>query len=267
MRIAQYGFSVERCWAMLIEFFFILFSVGYVFAIIKKRDNWIKEVSRINIIMGAIVLGAMVFVNTPVLDFKKITLASQLQRFHSGKISADTLDINYIYLNLGRPGYFALKSLEQEYAIKNPDFAEKISSVWNHQNNYPMPSSVQEFSNVLVRFPSDAPVPIELENAIYESIVVKKLYGESFIKYYLIRKDLNEDGKDDYILTLKKEWNAISVLWVYENQDWKSMKMNNNYWGGNNIEENIKSNKIEIIKHEWNKLKIGDTVFTVEENE
>ena len=73
LRIAQYGWTVERCWALVICILLALFSAGYSLGIVRRRDDWPETLGRVNVLMGSTIVALMLLVNTPLLDFRSRT--------------------------------------------------------------------------------------------------------------------------------------------------------------------------------------------------
>src|SRR5690606_33963620 len=80
LRVEQYGWSVDRCWGFLLWGFFALFSLGYLWGIIKQRDHWLEHLSWVNVRMGLVLLAVMLLINSPLIDFRKISVSSQLNQ-------------------------------------------------------------------------------------------------------------------------------------------------------------------------------------------
>ena len=112
LRLNQYGWTVERCWAFIVWLILSLFAVGYVAGIIKRRDKWTNDLARVNTAMGLVVLAMMLLANSPLLDFRKISLGSQLNRVDSGEIELREFDFWYARNHLARPGYLALEQMK-----------------------------------------------------------------------------------------------------------------------------------------------------------
>ena len=266
-RIDQYGLSVERCWALLLWALLFLFSLGYLWGIIRKRDQWIETLGRVNISMGLIVLALMLLVNSPVLDFRKISLASQMHQLDSGVISMANLDINYIDNHLGRSGYLALASLKTKYASSNPEFIKRIEAALLHNERYQTKAkpNLQEFAQLITKLPSELVVPELLLKAIYAS---ENEHTLSHRQLYMIQRDLNGDGIGEYIFvkTAERWWDAD--LWMLADDKWISRDMNHTKLGHEpNITRLLQEHGVEVIKSEWQRLKIGDVIFTVSETE
>lgn len=115
-RIDTYGFTVERAWGMVVWAILAAFSVGYAAGVVARRLEWPQVLARTNMIMAWVVLGIAVLANTPILDFRKISLASQIDRVTRGEISWTQFDFYYSHWNLGRPGYEFAERLRQEHS-------------------------------------------------------------------------------------------------------------------------------------------------------
>ena len=68
LRLNQYGWSVERCWAVVVWLILTLLAVGYVMGIIRRRAEWTIDLARVNTAMGLVVLAIMLLANSPLLD-------------------------------------------------------------------------------------------------------------------------------------------------------------------------------------------------------
>ena len=65
LRLNQYGWSVERCWAFVVWLILTLLAVGYVMGIVRRRAEWTIDLARVNRYMGLVVLGLMILTNKP----------------------------------------------------------------------------------------------------------------------------------------------------------------------------------------------------------
>ena len=63
-----------------------------------------------------VVLAIMLLANSPLLDFRKISLASQLRMVESGEKEWHAFDFWYTKHHLARPGYLAMQQIKQEIA-------------------------------------------------------------------------------------------------------------------------------------------------------
>ena len=114
IRVDQYGWTVARAWAFTGAAVLALFSLGYTWSIVRHRRNWPDGMARVNVAMGWVMLGVLLLINTPVLDFRAISTRSQIARVESGEIQPIEFDFRYAREMLARPGYFAAQRLIED---------------------------------------------------------------------------------------------------------------------------------------------------------
>ena len=107
IRVNQYGWSVSRCWAFSFAGLLALFSLGYLWGVIRHLAEWPRITALVNLSMACVILAVLLLQNTPVLDFRAISARSQLARVESGKIGLEQFDFRYVARELARPGYLA----------------------------------------------------------------------------------------------------------------------------------------------------------------
>jgi len=266
-RVSQYGLSVERCWALLLWLLLFLFTAGYLWGIIRKRDQWVEQLSRVNISMGLIVLGLMLLVNSPMLDFRKVSLANQIQRFESGVTTMKTLDVDYISRHLARSGYLALQELKAKHEELHPEFAERID---NAMGQYGLTSkkakpTVVAFSQSILQSPAGFQIPDGLVDSIYAREIDRSWH---FNKMYLLQCDLDDDGEYEYVFIRGDEVWGHADMWRQADGKWTSQAMRYNLtWNKVDLSLALQEHAIEIVKPKWNHLKVGKMIFTLTDNE
>ena len=114
IRVDQYGWTVARAWAFTGAAVLALFSLGYTWSIVRRRRNWPDGMARVNVAMGWVMLGILLLINTPVLDFRAISARSQIARVDSGEIQPVEFDFRYAREMLARPGYLAAQRLIEQ---------------------------------------------------------------------------------------------------------------------------------------------------------
>ncbi|WP_158970679.1 DUF4153 domain-containing protein [Paraglaciecola sp. L3A3] len=131
-RVGQYGFTPDRLWALSIWFLLSCFVLGYFIGIVRLRDNWLIIQSKVNVIMGLVVMAFVLLVNSPVLNFKAISSHSQMARYYDGDILLKDLEIYFFSRKLGKPGYLAMQQLKTEIAHSNPEIAVVIDKKYSY---------------------------------------------------------------------------------------------------------------------------------------
>ena len=141
LRVDQYGWTVARCWALAVTILLGMFSCGYLWGIIRRRSAWTTGLAHVNVVMGWVVLALMLLVNSPLLDFRSISLASQLGRVDAGELELNEFDFYYVRRHLARPGFLALQTLIAQLEVSDPELAERISistgPVWSYKAEIP----------------------------------------------------------------------------------------------------------------------------------
>ncbi len=117
IRVDQYGWTVSRCWAFSFAALLALFSLGYLWGVIRHLAEWPRVTAMVNVAMACVILAVLLLQNTPLLDFRAISARSQLDRVESGKIDLAQFDFRYVARELARPGYLAAEQLRGEHAV------------------------------------------------------------------------------------------------------------------------------------------------------
>ena len=192
LRLQQYGWSVERCWAFVTWLILSLFGIGYVAGILRKRDDWTADLARVNTLMGIVVLTITALANSPLVDFRKISMASQLARVESGNIELKQFDFWYAKQHLARAGYLAMERIKAEIGDSDPSLTALLE---NPILPWQMPAAdVDEIWSKMIYRPSRFEVPAGLRPLVAASLT------NSLIQPMLVQIDLDEDGRQEYLL-------------------------------------------------------------------
>lgn len=259
LRIQQYGWSVGRCWAFTVWLLLTLFAVGYVVGVLRKRDEWTADLARVNTAMGLVVLAVLLLANTPVLDFRKISLASQVARVESGEVELRDFDFAYAHRVLARPGHLALQEMKEQVAASDPDLAERIENPGYAGIRRQQAPDVW-WSRVVYR-PEPFEVPADLRRQIADE---HSLYAGA--DPVLIRIDLDEDGRDEYALIVLYRADAsgtygYSSATVYFRQGDQWVAATASLWDEAQNAAGIKSGDLALEQPRFGNLRIGDAVL------
>ena len=263
LRVEQYGWTPARCWGFVLWFFFALFSLGYLWGIIKQRDNWLWHLSWVNVRAGLIVLLVMLLVNSPLLDFRKITIASQLNRLESGAVTAEEFDIRFFRYQLARPGRLALEQLKTELADSNPQVVKEIESLYLSYTEEPQAPSEEEFLSSLTSFGNGA-IPPSLETFLYDYTQNNRWRFGIGAENYLVQVDLDSNGQDDYLL-LQERYNAIYCTLFFRTIDgWNTVEMGTQAFYSNSnrpLAELLAERKWQLLPNRWQAFDLDGLVF------
>jgi hypothetical protein len=223
LRIGQYGWTIERSWAVVAWAFLTLFTLGYVYGIVRRRDGWTAEFARVNTAMGIVVGIVMLLANSPVLDFRQISLSSQVARVESGEIEAAALDFSYIERNLARPGHLLLTNAEDSGIDLTPEIRVAIAEAAGHAAASGVTFSRAEFRSRFWRDLKLRPEPFDVPQALRTAIEDVAFDPDS--TSVLVRIDLNGDGQDEYVL-IQQSGEYVGASWFRQQDgEWRTGRM------------------------------------------
>ncbi len=268
LRVDQYGWSVSRCWAFMLWAIFAAFSLGYLWGIIKFKDRWLHQLSWVNVRLGLVVLALMLIVNSPILDFRKVTVASQLERLDDGTVSLKDFDYAYLRRHLAKPGYEALQAIKIDIKDSNPEIALRINSLYRDNNISDPKEGKEVFLNALNGLTSDVPESLTDEMNKYISDNTWRMRDN--LSYHLLRADLNSDNQIEYILLQERSNNVTLTMFYLDSGTWRSRdldSLNSERGQRGKIKEDImealKTNNYKEAEAEWQYLQIGEHKFQV----
>lgn len=266
LRVEQYGWSVSRCWGFLLWSFFALFSLGYLWGIIKLRDHWLERLSWVNVRMGLVLLAVMLLINSPLIDFRKISVSSQLNRLANDEVNLTDFDFAYFRYELAHPGYLALQKMKADVAEEHPAIALKIDNLYRNHNETTTGLDRELFLRALKIY-DEEPLPESLADALHEWIEENHWRATRIKNYHLVRVDLNKDGFDDYVLLHTDKNYTSGTLFTLVDDKWVEQQMtrrsNNRPVEHVTISRSLTEKYIEVIAPEWQLLKVGDLILQV----
>lgn len=219
LRLDQHGWSLMRCWAFLIWFLLALFPIGYIWGILKLRDNWLQQLSRTNTVMGLLVLVVMLLVNSPLLDFRKVVVNNQISRLENKELDLDDFDVGYFRRHLARPGYLALQNLKEQYGESNPAFKLRITNLYLGKEIIQKATHKEEFLLSIETSLTD--IPESLGEFMFESVTKNHWSLRNTKKFYLIARDANADDQMEYLFIKRQQTYSQFSLIHFENGKWR----------------------------------------------
>jgi hypothetical protein len=168
LRVNQYAWSVDRLWAAITVFVAMGYALSYAASVLLprrgERFGWLAPA---NTAMAVLVATILLLVQSPLLDLRKITVASQLARHHA---ELEKLDLAYLRFGLGRPGYEALVALKADARVQNSALlTERVARALEAKNRWEaMHAEPVPLENVTV-VPAGTPMPDGLLDFIARS--------------------------------------------------------------------------------------------------
>ena len=258
LRIEQYGWSVERCWAFVVWLILTLFAVGYVVGIVKRRDQWTNDLARVNTAMGLVVMVIMLLANSPALDFRKISLSSQLGRVESGEVELKDFDFWYTKQHLARPGYLAMEKMKQDIGTSDPELLAHIEKPVRLGFAVSLENSERMWADMQYR-----PEPFEIPAALKPMVEANSRTVRS-TDLVMIRADLDEDGQDEYLLLSLYDYGlGLTQFYYLTDGGWQSGQLQSTTWQRNRdaIREQIESGEMTTVEPRFKDLDIGGIVL------
>lgn len=265
LRVDQYGWSVDRAWAVLIWALLSCFAFGYFYGIIKHRDHWLATLSQVNVSMGALVLVAMLLVNSPILNFQQIAAQSQLARLESGELTFDQFDFNYFEYKLGRQGYIRIQQLKEDLSAVEPEKYEYLDNLYKRYDNAESYNqSLEDFVSHLRVWPAETQIPSALLQEIYDHQLEVSWLNYRRGQFYFLVQDLNDDQQPEFILINESTYSLTAHLWTMGEDGWFSTVMHTeNPQRIGTLIEAFNTQDISVIEPQWRDLKVGSVTFRV----
>ncbi|MEX1033822.1 MAG: DUF4153 domain-containing protein [Cellvibrionaceae bacterium] len=266
LRVEQYGWTPARSWGFLVWAFFALFSIGYLWGIIRLRDHWLRHLSWVNVRLGLLVLATMLLINSPLLDFRKISVSSQMNRLASGEMEPDDIDLYYFRRNLARPGYEALQELKPRIAETHPEIAEQIDN-WYTSQSPQRQDFGREYLLESLELYGGTSIPESLEDALYDFADQNRWRLSGPGDLLLLQVDMDGNGQDDYVLIESQSGYRYATLFYRAVDGWHFSNMTPSFspsLTGDSLQESLEKGRWQTIDPRWRKLDIGGNVFIVQ---
>ena len=111
LRIAQYGFTPERLWALVFVAIALASASLYLYALVRRREAWAELLRPANIRLAIGICLVALLLATPLADFGAISTRSQLARLESGRVTPERFDWRAMRFDFGPSGVAALERL------------------------------------------------------------------------------------------------------------------------------------------------------------
>ncbi len=254
-RLLQYGWTIERCWAFVVWMIFSLFAVGYVIGIIRRRDEWTRGLAQVNTVMGIVVLALMLLINSPLLDFRKISLASQLNRVETGEIELREFDFWYARNHLARPGYLAMEKIKADIGDSDPELLQSATSPTRYAQGIALVNAPKFWEELDYR-PQTFDVPGGLRAMIEQ---VARQPHQAGVSAVLFQIDLDEDGQHEYLLVSPNKYGlGVSQFYYLDGDAWRSSYLQMaGATGIDDVAERLKNGEIKVVEPRFNNVDVG----------
>lgn len=162
LRIAQYGLTPDRLWAVVFVAFASAYGLAYLVALVRGRADWAAQARPANLRLAFAVAGAALFLATPLLGFNALSVADQVGRLEAGRTRPERFDWAALAFDFGEPGRAALKRLAASHdpavAARARDATGKTSR-WDVENGQRTARETDDLTKRLRVLPAGTPVP------------------------------------------------------------------------------------------------------------
>ena len=262
LRVDQYGWTVARCWALLISLLITMFSLGYASNVIRNRERWFGKLASVNQPMAMLMLALVLLVNSPLFDFRKISLASQQNRVEQGEITLDQFDFFDARANMGRPAYLWMQQIIEENRDSNPELA-RLALEPVRQLFFEAPTLGRiDFRGWVTYRPEPFAIPDTLVDAMQNSAVANMIQYDQADEMILFQADLDLDDNPEYILAAEFFGTLVVSGFHLENGAWQELTLTPNQPAPETT-QSLTDAEIQVIQPNFNDLQIGDITLSV----
>ena len=264
LRVDQYGWTVARCWALMISLLITLFSLGYAGSVVRFREQWTGKLARVNLPMSILMIALALLLNSPLLDFRKISLASQQNRVDRGEIALEEFDFFDARENMGRPAYLWMQQIIEQNRESNPELAQLVSEpVRPTFTGFPLdPANRIDFRSQVTYRPAPFAIPDALLDAMQTSPVAELLRSDQVDELTLFQADLDLDGNPEYILAADYFNTVMAAAFRLEDNTWRELRLTPDQ----NVPEpgqSLTDGEIQVVQPQYNNLQIGEITLRV----
>ncbi|PHY17947.1 DUF4153 domain-containing protein [Caulobacter sp. BP25] len=256
LRIHQYGLTPDRVMACAYLVVAAGFTLGYTLAAIRP-GGWMKPLERTNLVMAAVSVLLLIALFTPIADPARLSVASQVKRLESGKVSAETFDFQFLRFDSGRYGRQALEHLKTS---RDPATASKSKEVSAQSGRA---SSTQEIDwrpdwTKTTVYPSGARLPDSFKAQHWDDRESLCLDPSSTCPALVL--DIDKDGVDEILL----QWGSQFDVFQMREGRWRIVAEATSSCDIGAPEAALKAGKVRLgPPSRFYDLAVGDELLTI----
>ncbi|HKA41108.1 MAG TPA: DUF4153 domain-containing protein [Burkholderiales bacterium] len=263
LRVDQHGWTVSRVWAAIGTFIAALYGVGYAAAALR-RSPWMARMAPINVGLAAVVAGVLLLAISPILDPKRISSRSQVERLRSGAVAPAKFDYDYLHFELGRYGKDALAMLAKD---PSKEVAELAAAALDKARRYGSASMTPEMMASRIHLhPAGTAIDPAFVKYLERAVREQRWQHPSCLSQIreepclMVALDLNADGSPE-ILTLGSY--PQTVYGRVEGQ-WKMVGTLAGPANRQQAEAAIRQARVKGIPPLWLDVTVGDVRYTMQ---
>lgn len=222
LRVDQYGFTLDRLWAAVIQLLIAAYTLVYAVLIIWRRERALTPIQTANTYLALGIAAVLILVHSPIADLRAWAAESQTQRLFEGKVEVDEFDYNYLRFSLGTYGVQYLQAIrDSQFANDNPAVVNRIDAVMAKTSRYDQgpginPSDSKAVANIITTRPGAITLPQDLAKLIKERqarclnssgqcVAMRVTSNASIIDWLVFNRTLSEYDSSEYSGNESKE--------------------------------------------------------------
>jgi hypothetical protein len=171
-RIAAYGLSPERLWALVAIAVACAYGIAIFVAVVRGRlSGWRPLLRRTNMNLAAGFSVFALLLALPILDFGAISAANQLGRLERGAVTPDEFDFDALKWDFGDAGKKALAKLAASGDAEVAKLAKEAQARTERPYIWLEPEDREEIAESIQVSPAGSALPEGLREAILRSYV------------------------------------------------------------------------------------------------
>lgn len=196
LRIHQYGLTPDRVMAVTYLIIAVGFTLGYTLAA-TRPGAWMKPLERTNLVMAAVGVVLLIALFTPIADPARLSVASQVKRLESGKVSAERFDYQFLRFDSGRYGRLALERLK---GSRDPEIARRATKADAANEKAATPASTgPDFAHMAV-YPAGKTLPGSFRQQDWSLDGADSTCTYTGMRCSALVIDIDGDGVDEVLL-------------------------------------------------------------------
>lgn len=267
LRIAQYGWSLERLWAATVLSIQCAFILPYAYAVVRRRAAWHEWLSKMNKAAGISAALLLLVIHSPLLDFHRIAADDQAARLAGGKVKPGDFDFTYLRFDLGEYGYRKTQELSRSPLVaRDPTLADYLGKLLDSTMPWETvlhntPRSTEELTATFNPYPPGEPVPPELIRAITADPTLSGCRSPSD-NCALVHANLTGESAPEYVFM--NRYGLGAEIFQYLDGKWThTAQIVVPYEDREAFKKALESGKVQAVKSRYPDLSVGTRRYQI----
>lgn len=240
LRIDQYGLTPDRVFACAYLVVALGFTAGYALAALRTA-HWMRPLEPTNLIMAAVCVLLIIALFTPVADPARLSVASQVKRLETGKVTADKFDFEFLRFETGRYGRNAIERLK---ASSDPAIARQARDASVAKQKAPTSARFgPDFANMTI-YPAGKTLPESFRRQDWSASGSDSACTYAGMRCSVLLIDVDGDGTDEVLLAS----GAIFDVFKSSEKGWRRVAQANGICSGTDIDAGLKAGTVRMAE-------------------